>query len=271
MSLTSTEPGSAAPRTSRPDAEREHPRDRGRPTASAASAGSPVGMARALVAELFGTFALTLVAAGGEVIGTLSHGEVDATARAVAPGLLVMAMIYAIGDVSGAHINPAVTFAFALRRDFPWRHVPLYWAAQIAGAVTAAALLLALFGDVNHLGASVPHAGPGTALVMEVVLTILLVSVILGTATRDHIIGPNAAIPVGGTVALCGLFAGPISTASMNPARSLGPALVSGALGSSWVYVVGPLLGACVAVLLTWAYHGGQHGGEEHAARGDDQ
>ena len=228
-------------------------------------------LARALVAEVFGTFALTLVAAGGLVISAVSHGQVDATARALASGLLVMAMIYAIGDVSGAHINPSVTLAFALRGDFPWRHVPLYWLAQLAGALISPALLLILFGNVAHLGTTVPHAGRGTALAVEIVLTMLLNSVILGTATRGRIVGPNAALPVGATVALAGLFAGPISGASMNPARSLGPALVSGTLATVWIYLVGPFLGAGIAVLLTWAHHGGRRSGERTVAEGDRQ
>ncbi|HUZ02126.1 MAG TPA: aquaporin [Thermomicrobiaceae bacterium] len=232
---------------------------------------SPATLARALAAEVFGTFALTLVAAGGLVISVVSHGQVDATARALAPGLMVVAMIYAIGDVSGAHINPSVTLAFALRGDFPWRHVPLYWLAQLAGALLAPALLLLLFGDVAHLGTTIPHAGNGTAVVMEIVLTTLLASVILGTATRGRIVGPSAALPVGATVALAGLFAGPISGASMNPALSLGPALVSGTLATAWIYLVGPFLGAGLAVLLTWIHHGRKHAGEELAARGDDQ
>ena len=168
---------------------------------------------RCLFAEFFGTAALTTVAAGGEVIAALSGGEVSHDARAIAPGLLVMALIYAIGDVSGAHVNPAVTLAFALRRDFPWRKVPAYWIVQIAGALGASWLLRALFGDVAHLGANQARHGVGVALVMEILLSGLLMTVILGTATRNRLIGPNAAIAVGGTIALCGLFAAPISGA----------------------------------------------------------
>ena len=153
---------------------------------------------RRLFAEVFGTFALVTVAAGADTIAALTDGEVTPVARAVAPALMVMALIYAVGDVSGAHFNPAVTLAFALRRDFPWRLVPAYWAAEFGGALLAAALLRSLFGTVGHLGATQPKHGVGIAFVMEIVLTLLLVTVILGTATRNRLIGPNAAIAVGG-------------------------------------------------------------------------
>lgn len=224
---------------------------------------------RRLLAECFGTFALTLVAAGGEVIAAVSHGEVSQAARAVAPGLLVMAMIYAIGDASGAHYNPAVTLGFALRRDFPLRWLPGYWAAQIAGAVGAAVLLKTLFGNVAHLGATLPKHGIITALVMETMLTWLLLTVILGTATRYSLVGPNAALAVGATIALCGLFAAPISGASMNPARSLGPMLVTGQIGSAWIYVAGPFAGCGLTLALAWLLHGSGCGGaEQEAAEG---
>ena len=169
---------------------------------------------RRLLAEFLGTFALTLVAAGGEVIAGISGGEVSPAARAVAPGLLVMAMIYTLGSQSGAHFNPVVTLAFTLRQDFPWKRVPGYWGAQLVGAILAALLLRVLFGLVGHLGATLPRHGTIEALVMEIVLTFLLVTVILGTATNHRLTGPNAAIAVGGTIALLALFAGPISGAS---------------------------------------------------------
>jgi aquaporin Z len=149
--------------------------------------------------------------------------------------------------------------------------VPGYWAAQFGGAVVAAALLGALFGDVAHLGASRPRYGVVPALVMEVILTFFLVTVILGTATRYRLIGPSAALAVGATIALDGLFAAPVSGASMNPARSLGPALVAGALDHAWIYLAGPAGGAVLAVILAWLLHGAQHGGEQEAAKGKDQ
>ena len=170
---------------------------------------------RRLLAELLGTFALILVAAGGDVIATISGGAVSPAARAVAPALLVMAMIYTLGSKSGAHFNPAVTLAFTLRRDFPWSRVPGYRGAQMVGAVFAAFLLRLLFGLAGLLGATLPHYGTIEAIVMEVLLTFLLITVILGTATNHRLTGPNAAIAVGGFIALAGLFAAPISGASM--------------------------------------------------------
>ena len=225
---------------------------------------------RPYFAEILGTFALTFVAAGGEVIAHVSGGEVSHAARMVAPGLVVMALIYAIGDASGAHFNPAVTFAFAARCSFPWTRVPGYWASQMVGALLAAALLRSLFGNVADLGANHPHYGVGTSFVMEVLLTALLVTVILGTATRYSLVGPNAAIAVGATIALCGLFAGPISGASMNPARSLGPALLSGATGSAWVYLAGPFLGSALATLSMMYLHERKDPKEKEAAEGND-
>src|SRR5204863_1921938 len=182
---------------------------------------------------------LTLVAAGGELLAALTKGEVSTAAKVVAPGLVVMALIYALGDVSGAHFNPAVTLAFALRRVFRWSCVPAYWITQFVAAIAAAAVLRLMFGDIAHLGANhVRHATTTTGLATELLLTWLLVTVILNTATRARVLGPNAAIAVGATIALCGLFAGPVSGASMNPARSLGPALVAGYATNWWIYVV---------------------------------
>ncbi len=221
---------------------------------------------RRLLAEGMGTFALTLVAAGGAVIAAVSHGEVSHAARMIAPGLVVMALIYAIGDCSGAHYNPGVTLAFALRHDFPLRWVTGYWAAQMLGAVGAAALLKTVFGPVARLGATVPRHGVLPALVMEIVLTWLLVTVILGTATRYSLVGPNAALAVGATIALCGLFAGPISGASMNTARSLGPMLLTGQMTFAWIYVAGPFAGSLLALGLTRVLHGGQKGQSETEA-----
>jgi aquaporin Z len=179
-----------------------------------------------------------------------------------------MAFIYAMGDVSGAHFNPAVTFAFALRGAFPWSRLPGYCLAQLAGALAAAGLLRILFGDVAHLGATTPKHGEFQSLVMEILLTWLLVTVILGTATRYQLIGPSAALAVGATIALCGLFAGPVSGASMNPARSLGPAIVSGEMASAWISVAGPSVGASAAVLVAWILKGNKRPQEDKAAEG---
>ena len=230
---------------------------------------------RRLVAELLGTFLLTLVAAGADVLSSAATGKpADSLARYVAPALLVMAMIYTIGNVSGAHLNPAVTLAFSLRRDFPWGRVLGYWGAQMAGSLLAALLLLVVFGDQAHLGATIPNhrTGDGAALVLEIVLTALLMTVILGTAHNQRLVGHNAAFAVGGTVALAGLFAGPVSGASMNPARSFGPALLggSGALGSYWIYVVGPIIGALLAAGMAWVLRGGHSPAAVAAATGDE-
>lgn len=240
--------------------------------AAADTAGpSVLGAYRRLVAELLGTFALVLVAAGGEVIAAVSGGEVSPASRAVAPGLAVMVLIYAIGNVSGAHLNPAVTFAFALRRVFPWRYVAGYWLAQVTGAVLAAGVLRALFGRAGHLGITQPHHGVAAALAMEVLLTWLLLTVILGTATQHRLVGADAALAVGAAVALDGLFAAPVSGASMNPARSLGPALVGTEMGDLWVYVAAPFAGAVLAVGGTWLLHGQVKRSETKAAEGEGE
>lgn len=228
----------------------------------------PLAEARRLVAECFGAFALTFVAAGAEMIAVISNGDVSAAARAIAPGLTVLALIYALGDVSGAHLNPAVSVAFALRGAFAWVRVPGYVIAQLIGATLAAVALRGLYGNVKHTGATLPKHGDGTSLVMEMVLTLFLVLVILGTASKKGSVGPNAAIAVGATISFCGLFAAPISGASMNPARSFGPALVGDAMSDYWIYLVGPLCGAVVATALIWFLRGPADYSEEETATG---
>lgn len=211
---------------------------------------NPALEGRRIFAEAFGTFLLVLAAAGGSVVNSVSHGGVSPAAQAVAPGLTVMAVILFMGATSGAHLNPAVTIAFAARGDFPWRRVPGYVVAQLGGGVVACGLLAALFGDVAPLGATLP--GPGItdlqALVVEAVLTVGLVSTILGTASKAQNVGPLAALAVGGYVALAALWAAPVSGASMNPARSLGPVLLTGDFAHVWLYVVGPIVGGLLAV-----------------------
>ena len=171
---------------------------------------------------------------------------------------MVMAIILFMGAVSGAHLNPAVSLAFALRGDFPWKRVPGYIIIQLAGATLACLFLRLVFGNVEHLGATLP--GPGyndwQALAMEIVLTALLVSVILGTASAAQNVGAIAALGVGGYIALAGLWAAPVSGVSMNPARSFGPALASGDWTSYWVYLVGPVAGALIAVGFAYALRG---------------
>ncbi len=203
---------------------------------------------RRLFSELLGTFMLVLVAAGGGILH--AKGEISLAAAVVAPGLMVMAIILFMGAVSGAHLNPVVTMAFGLRRDFPWRRALGYIVVQLLGATLACLFLLAVFGNIEHLGATLP--GPGyhnwQALLMEIVLTGVLVSVILGTASTAQNVGTIGALGVGGYIALAGLWSAPVSGTSMNPARSFGPALVRGDWTSYWVYVIGPLVGALLAV-----------------------
>ena len=221
---------------------------------------------RRLFSELFGTFLLVLVAAGGGIL--VGEGQITLAAAVVAPGLMVLAIILFMGAVSGAHLNPAVSLAFAMRGDFPWVRVPGYIIVQLLGATLACLFLLAVFGNIQHLGATLP--GPGyedwQALLMEIALTTGLVSVILGTASAAQNVGPIAALGVGGYIALAGLWAAPVSGTSMNPARSFGPALVGTDFSGYWVYVVGPLVGAAIAVGFAYILRG--RGGDPiaHAA-----
>ena len=225
---------------------------------------------RRIFAETWGTFLLVLVAAGGGVVAARSGGAVTLGMQVVAPGIMVMAIIYFMGSVSGAHLNPAVTLAFAVRRNFPWRRVPGYILAQLAGGIAAALFLRALFGTAGALGATVPGSGfgAGTALAMEVVLTAGLVNTILGTASGARNIGTNGAIAVGGYIALAGLWAAPISGASMNPVRSLAPDLVRADLATTWIYVVGPALGALIGVAFEWILKGPPTAAGAEAAQG---
>jgi len=225
---------------------------------------------RRLFAEVIGTFFLVLVAAGGSVVDARSHGQVPLDARVVAPGLMVMAVIYFMGAVSGAHLNPAVTVAFALRGNFPWGRVPGYVAAEMAGSLLAAGFLRATFGNVGHLGVTEPGAGisGGTTTLIEIVLTVGLISVILGTATGGRNIGANAALAVAGYIILAGLWAAPISGASMNPARSLGPAIIAGRWTDWWAYVLAPMVGGAVAVGVAWILRGPPSKAASEAAQG---
>jgi MIP family channel proteins len=160
-----------------------------------------------------------------------------------------MVMIYAVGHISGAHFNPAVTFAFALTRNFPWPHVALYWTAQLAGALAAALILRASLGNIAHVGATLPSGSDGQAFLWEAVLTFFLMFVIMAVATDTRAVGEAAAIAIGGTVGLDAMFGGPITGASMNPARSLGPAIAAADYTAIWVYIAAPILGAAAAAL----------------------
>jgi aquaporin Z len=214
---------------------------------------------RRLFAELLGTFLLVLVAAGGGMVNARFGGHaIPEAAQVVAPALMVMAVILFMGTVSGAHLNPAVSIAFALRGDFPWKRVPAYIVAQFAGAVLAPLLLWALIGRHGSAGLTLP--GPGIsapiAMIWEIVLTTGLVSVILGTASGAQQIGALAALAVGSYIALAGLWGSLVSGASMNPARSLGPALVLGDWTAWWAYLVGPAVGGVIAVGIAYVLRG---------------
>jgi len=226
---------------------------------------------RRLFAESWGTFLLVIVAAGAAVVGAQSGGAISLGMKVIAPGMMVMAIIYFMGAVSGAHLNPAVTLAFAARRNFPWSRVPGYITAQIVGGIAAASFLRAMLGTKGLLGATTP--GPGvsdfTALAFEVLLTTGLVSTILGTASGARNIGSNGALAVGGYIALAGLWAAPISGASMNPVRSFAPDLIRGDISTTWIYVVGPILGAIIAVGFEWILKGKPTAAGTLAARGN--
>lgn len=205
----------------------------------------------ASLAEAVGTFALVVAGTGAIVIDATTGGAVTHVGIGLTFGLVIFVMISAVGHLSGAHFNPAVTLAFAAARHFPWRRVGPYLAGQIGGALLGSLLVRALFGDVAHLGATLPRGSDLQSLVLEAVLTFFLMFVITAVATDTRAVTQTAALAIGGTVGLEALFAGPISGASMNPARSLAPALVSGTPAALWIYLVGPVIGAIVGA---WAY-----------------
>jgi len=205
---------------------------------------------RRCAAEGFAAFALVFAGCGA-IITNAQYGEALGTVGiALVFGLVIMVMVYATGHLSGAHINPAVTLAFTLTRHFSLREAAAYIAAQLAGATAAALLLLAVWTDKPaSLGATLPSVGAGSALVYEAVLSAFLMFVIMAVATDTRAVGAAAAIAIGGTIGLDALFGGPVTGASMNPARSFGPALVSGEWRDFWVYVVGPVAGAAIGAL----------------------
>jgi aquaporin Z len=221
---------------------------------------------RRLFSELFGTFLLVLAGAGAPVVNAFSHGAIGRGAAVTAPGLTVMAVILFMGAVSGAHLNPAVSIAFAARGDFPWRRVPGYVCVQLLGATLAILFLDAIFGEVGMLGATIPGAGidDGQALLLELVLCAGLVSTILGTASRSQNVGPLSAVAVGGYIVLAGLWSSPVTGASMNPARSFAPDLVLGDFNDYWVYAVGPIAGGLIAVGIAFILRG--PGGDRQSA-----
>jgi aquaporin Z len=227
---------------------------------------------RRLFSELLGTFLLVLAAAGGGMMGRAFPGVISHGAAAVAPALTVMAVILFMGKVSGAHLNPAVSIAFALRRDFPWWRVPGYIAMQLAGAILAAWVLHAIINVSAVYGSTYPAHGYShmAAFWMELILTMGLVSVILGTASGAQNVGIIGAFAIGAYIALAGLWGSPISGASMNPARTFGPDLVGRNFTGYWVYIAGPIAGAALAVAIAFVLRG--RGGDKcatGAAQGD--
>ncbi len=229
------------------------------PLAESANRDTLPGTMKTLFAEFLGTFTLVFAGTGAIVVNAGSGGQIGHAGVALTFGLVVMVMIYCFGDVSGAHLNPAVTVAFAAARRFPWRDVLGYLAAQIAGALTASGLIWLLFsaktnesfdphGAAPWLGATLPSGAPWQSFIFEIVLTFILMVVILNVSTGAKEKGITAGIAVGGTIAFEAMFAGIICGASMNPARSLAPALVSGNVAHLWIYLIAPVIGALLAV-----------------------
>ncbi len=222
---------------------------------------------RRVAAEGLGVFAIVFTAGGGSIANQLSGGQVGLVGAAFISGLAVMAMIYALGHICGAHFNPAVTLAFATVRYFPWREVPGYLFGQLAGAVIASTTLKLLFGEVARLGATTPAGNVWQALVLEAIITFFLMFVILAVATDGRAVSQTSGLAIGVTVTFAILLAGPITGASMNPARSFGPALLSGTWQDWWVYWLGPVVGAVLgaaAYQLLRGEEANQEGGFTH-------
>lgn len=207
-------------------------------------------MRQKLIAEALGTFTLVFAGTGAIVVNQVSGGVITHAGIALTFGLVVLAMIHTFGDVSGAHLNPSVTTAFAAAGRFPWREVPGYLAAQILGALAASGLLRSLFPEATTLGATLPAGPPMQSFVFEIVLTAILMLTILSVSTGAKEKGITAGIAIAAVIGLEAMFAGPICGASMNPARSFAPALVSGSLEHLWIYLTAPTLGALIAIPL---------------------
>lgn len=219
-------------------------------------------MIRRYAAEFLGTFAIVFFGCGA--IATLAHSQASVLAINAVFGMTVAAAIYALGHISAAHFNPAVTIGFALARRFPWKYVPLYILAQVLGAACASGLHFLLIPDLASsvsFGATIPTLEPIRALGIEAILTFFLMLVIISVATDRRVDGAVPGLSIGITVALCGLFGGPLTGCSMNPARSFGPELFSGgnSLSTMWLYIVGPIIGAGIAALVYEAIRGGDH------------
>ncbi|MCH2525940.1 MAG: MIP family channel protein [Dehalococcoidia bacterium] len=209
-------------------------------------------MLKRCVTEAIGTACLVFAGTGAIIINEVSGGAIGHVGIALTFGMVVAAMIYSTGHISGAHINPAVTLGFAITKNFPWKEVPYYWVSQIIGAVLASGALSLMFGTIGNMGATVPYGSDIQSLALEIILTFILMFVIMAMATDIRSVGGAAAVAIGMTVALEAMFAGPISGASMNPARSFGPALLSSEWASHWLYWVGPMAGASIGATV---YH----------------
>ncbi len=201
------------------------------------------------ISEFIGTFSMIFCGTGAMTVNEITSGDVTHVGIAITWGLIVMAMIYAFGETSGAHFNPAVTIAFAYAKKFAWKEVPKYIIAQVLGAFTASFILLFLFPTSEFLGSTIPSVDVGRAFVLELLLTFFLMVVIINVSTGSKEIGIIAGIAVGAVVLLEAMFAGPITNASMNPARSLAPNIVSGNIQGLWLYILAPILGALLAVV----------------------
>lgn len=227
---------------------------------------------RKLFAEFVGTYFATFVTAGIEVVAVLAPNDVDRIVKASAPSLVAAGLIYALGEISGAHLNPAITLVFTMRRVFPARLAVPYWLFQFAGAIAAALTLRGLFGTVRDVGVSrLQGVTAGQGFMIEVIITTLLVVVSLNVAHEHSLIGAHAAIAVGATMGACRMVAGPLTSASMNPARSVGPAAVARVFDDLWVFVAGPVVGAIAALGLVVALRPHRNEDEQEAAEGDEK
>ncbi len=227
-------------------------------------------MLRRLFSEFIGTYGLVFIGTGAISIDQASGGMVTNLGVGVAFGLAVAVMIYSVGHISGAHINPAVTFAFALSSHFPWRHVPLYWIAQLGGAIAASLAIYGLFGTVGALGMTVPSGAAGQSLILEAILSFFLMFVIMAVATDVRAQGQGAALAIGAAVGMMAIAAGPISGASMNPARSMGPAVAMLDVRDLWIYWLAPIAGMALAAVCYRALREDQTE-LGHEIRGKDQ
>lgn len=215
-----------------------------------------VSFERRLLAEALGVFLIVIFGPGAAVVSAHEGGAITLEGVAAANGIIVLVLIYALGHVSGAHFNPGVTLSFALVRHFDPKEVVPYWLAQFAGGILGAAVLLAIFGDSAEAAVTFAHHSAEQAFAVEVILTFLLMLVITAVATDSRAIGQAAAIAIGATVALDIIIGGPISSGSMNPARSLGPAVVNGDLSDIWIYLIAPPIGAVLGAFTYQAVRG---------------